>query len=367
MTVRSTHPKFAWLPNKLETVMSNSLWLPTTSATTALRYRKVFEKFAKQTGADQAFITWQGHDFSMRGMEGTWAAAASGAGHLLSFHGTDTIPAILFLKQFYGADYKTSLVGGSVSATEHFVTCAGSAIKGEKEYLKWLITEVKPAGIISLVSDTWDLWKVLTEYLPALKDIIMAREGKVVIRPDSGNPVDILCGDMDAPIGSPARQGVIRLLYKVFGGKTNAAGYIELDPHIGAIYGDSISPERQYDILYNLKAMGFASSNIVLGIGSYTYQHVTRDTDGWAMKGTYVEIDNKPYNLSKSPVTDSGSKKSASGLLKVESVANGGFVVRENCSWLEEDQGELKTVFEGGDAVGFQTYDEICARVAANF
>lgn len=372
LTIRSTHPKFAWLPNKLETVMSNNLWLPTTSATTSFGYRRVSEEFAKKTGAPKEFVQWQNHDFSMRGMEGLWACAASGAGHLLTSHGTDTVPAILFLKKFYGADYKKQLVGGSVTATEHFVTCAGSAKMGELAYLEWLITKVKPSGIISLVSDTWDLWRVLTDYLPKLKETILKREGKVVIRPDSGDPVDILCGDSNAPEGSPARLGVIRLLYKVFGGVTNAAKFIELDPHIGAIYGDSITPARQREILQRLMNMGFASSNIVFGVGSFTFQMVTRDTDGWAMKGTYVEQDGKGYNLSKSPVTDSGSKKSASGLLAVidrnktkglSGLVPPDYQLVENCSWEQEKGGALGARFLDGAPQDFQTYSEICQRV----
>lgn len=367
LTLRNTHPKFAWLPNKLETIMSNNLWLPTTSATTSFGYAKVSREFAKRTGADFEFVkNWQNHDFSMRGMEGEWAAMASGAAHLLSSSGTDTCPAIPWLKRFYGADYKKQLVGGSVTATEHFVTCAGSAVMGEMAYLEWLMTMVKPSGVLSIVSDTWDLWRVLTEYLPKLKDVILARAGKVVIRPDSGDPVKILLGDPEAEHGSPAWWGVIRLLFKVFGGTINRANFMELDPHIGAIYGDSITPYRQRAILAGLEALGFSSGNIVFGVGSYTFQYVTRDTDGWAMKGTYVEIDGKPYNISKDPITDKGGKKSASGLLKVDSfpLDNGGELrLIENCSWKEEGEGLLTPVFEDGYAQGFQTFTEIKARV----
>lgn len=364
LTSRNTHPKFAWLPNKLESIMSNNLWLPPTSATTSFLYRKEFERQAKRTGTPKDLIQWLGHDFSMRGMEGDWACAASGAAHLLSFSGTDSIPGILFLRDFYGAKPTKQLVGGSVTATEHFVTCAGAAIMGELEYLKYLITVVKPKGIISVVSDTWDLWRVLTEYLPALKDIILARDGKVVIRPDSGDPVLILCGDDSFPEGHPARLGVVRLLYRVFGGTTNHAGFIELDPHIGSIYGDSITLDRKREIARRLEAMGF-DPQVVLGIGSYTFQMVTRDTDGWAMKGTYIEYLKRFFNLSKDPITDSGSKKSASGLLRVNPGYNGKLELVQNCSWAEEGGGELRTIFEDSDLENETTYDEVKARVQA--
>jgi nicotinamide phosphoribosyltransferase len=359
LTIRSTHEKFAWLPNKLESTMSNNLWLPPTSATTSFLYRKEFDAQGKRTGTPKELIPFLGHDFSMRGMEGDWAAAASGAAHLLSFSGTDTETAILFLRKFYRA---SGFIGGSVTATEHWVTCAGAAVMGEFEYLKYLITVVKPKGIISVVSDTWDLWKVLTEYLPALKDIILARDGKVVIRPDSGGPVKILCGDDSFPVDSPPYKGVVQLLWEVIGGSVNSKGFKVLDPHIGSVYGDSITLDRKKRIGRLLEAKGFDPDG-VLGIGSFTFQYVTRDTDGWAMKGTYTETDGIPYNLSKSPVTDSGSKNSASGLLRVDQTSNG-FSLKENCTWAEEAGGALQTTFKDSKAEDFQTYDEIKDRMS---
>jgi nicotinamide phosphoribosyltransferase len=244
LTIRNTKPEFFWLTNMLETLLSNVLWQPMTSATTAFGYRRVFEKYAKETGADLNFVLWQGHDFSYRGLTGTEAACLSGAGHLLSFTGTDTIPAIPFLEDYYGANSDTELVGGSVPATEHSVMSMGLK-DGEFETFKRLITETYPKGIVSIVSDTWDFWKVVTEYLPRLKQEILARDGKVVIRPDSGDPEKIICGDPDAPKRSPEYFGAIALLYETFGGLPTATGHYQLDPHIGLIYGDSITPERQ--------------------------------------------------------------------------------------------------------------------------
>lgn len=360
-TSKNTDDKFAWLPNKLETVFSDHLWLPPTSATTAFGYRREFERKAKQTGSSLEFVKWQGHDFSMRGMEGTWASGASGAGHLLSFTGTDTIPGILFLEQYYGGDIEKELIGGSVAATEHSVICLGMK-DGERATIKRLITVVYPKGIFSLVSDTWNLWKLITEHLVSLKPEIMARDGKLVIRPDSGKPADILCGNPNASDRNE-RMGVIRLLYEIFGGTKNAAGYIELDPHIGAIYGDSISPATQVEILSRLAAMGFASSNVVLGIGSFTYQFATRDTDGWAMKATWAEVNGEARNLSKDPVTDSGTKKSASGLLAVLEGSNKELRLFENCSKELESMGLLEPVFVNGQLKRFQTVSEIRNRV----
>lgn len=365
LTIKNTLPEFFWLTNMVETLLSNVLWQPMTSATTAFNYRRVFERYAKETGAPLAFVPWQGHDFSFRGLSGVEAACLSGAGHLLSFTGTDTIPAIDFLEQYYGADCEKELIGGSVPATEHSVMCMGNK-DGEQETIKRLVTEVYPAGIVSVVSDTWDFWKVLTTYLPALRSLVEARDGKVVIRPDSGDPVNIICGDPDGAT-RPEKLGAIRVLYEVFGGRTNPAGYIELNPKIGLIYGDSITPERQVEILGRLKAMGFASSNVVLGIGSYTYQYVTRDTYGFAMKATYGEtVSGGPQAIYKDPKTDDGTKKSACGLLMVdrfEHNPSNPLQVFEQVNWDLEGRGILQTVFKNGSPFNIQTLKGIRAVV----
>lgn len=363
-TVVNTDPHFGWLTNMLETLMSCVLWGPTTSATTAFGYRRVFEHYAMQTGADKAFVKWQGHDFSFRGIAGVEAAMLSGAAHLLSFTGTDTIPAIDLLEEYYGADCEHELIGGSVAATEHSVMSMGGR-SDELATIRRLITEVVPTGIVSIVSDTWDFWKVVTEYLPALRDIILARDGKVVVRPDSGDPVKIVCGDPDADEDSPQRKGAVRCLLEEFGGTSTAKGYSVLDSHVGLIYGDSITQERQQAILQSLMRDSIASSNVVLGIGSYTYQHVTRDTYGQAMKATYgMTASRGGQSIYKDPKTDDGTKKSATGLLCVDK-DGGELVLRENCTWLEESEGMLHTVFEDGVLSGFQTLAQLRARIEA--
>jgi nicotinamide phosphoribosyltransferase len=274
---------------------------------------------------------------------------------LLSFTGTDTIPAINALEQYYNANAEVELIGGSVAATEHSVMCSGSK-DGELETFKRLVTEVYPTGIVSIVSDTWDLWKVCTEYLPALKETIMNRNGKVVIRPDSGDPVKIICGDAEGKTEAE-RKGVVELLWDVFGGTITDKGFKLLDPHIGAIYGDSINIERATLICEGLKEKGFATQ-VVFGIGSYTYQYNTRDTFGTAMKATYVVIDGEGREIFKNPVTDDGTKKSATGLLQVKKV-NGSYVLTDKVSWEEEQQSELKTVFKDGKLVKEFTLAEI--------
>ena len=362
-TMYNTIPEFFWLTNYFETLLSAVIWLPCNSATIAKEYRKVLDKYAGETASVPEFVDWQAHDFSMRGMGGIEAAITSAAGHLLSFTGSDTIPVIDFFEDYYNANSDNELIAGSVAATEHSVMCMGTT-EGECETFKRLVTEVYPKGIVSIVSDTWDLWKVLTDYLPRLKEDIVAREGKVVIRPDSGDPVDIICGNPNGKT-EQEKKGVIELLWDVFGGTTNAKGYKELIPQIGAIYGDSITVARATQIAERLKEKGFASTNVVLGIGSFTYQYNTRDTFGFAMKATYGEVDGEGRAIFKDPITDDGTKKSAKGLMKIDLI-DGVYHLTDNVSWEEEKQGELKEVFRDGKLLVDQSLSDVRARVKSD-
>ena len=362
-TVENTHPDFFWVTNYFETLISNTMWLPITSATTSNRYRKILDSAANMTSSIPGFVDWQAHDFSMRGMSNSEASALSGAGHLLSFTGTDTLPAIQLLADYYSA---TGLIGGSVPATEHSVMCAGGQ-EDELETFRRLL-KLYPKGIVSVVSDTWDLWHVVDVILPQLKDEIMARDGKLVIRPDSGDPADILCGSINGETETE-RKGLIRRLYDIFGGTKNNKGFIELDPHIGAIYGDSITTSRATDIADRLAGNGFASTNVVLGIGSYTYQYVTRDTHMMAMKATWADVGGKERFLFKNPKTDSGMKKSAKGRIVLRNRVNGftgiqmidGLTKDQQASYTHENL--LKPVWSDGKFIREENLADIRARV----
>jgi nicotinamide phosphoribosyltransferase len=363
LTIYNTHPDFYWVTNYLETILSNLLWKPMTSATIAHQYRKVLTKWQQKTDAEKGwFIDWQGHDFSMRGMDSVEAVISSGLGHLTSFSGTDSLPTIYGARKFYGEE---GFVGGSVNATEHSVMCAGS--KDDEVGTFRRLLETYPTGILSVVSDTWDLWKVCTEHVVTLKEEILARDGKLVIRPDSGDPVDIICGTRDEIDrdwqGTPEQKGVIELLWDVFGGTVNEQGYKVLDSHIGAIYGDSITIDRAHKICERLEAKGFASTNIVLGVGSFTYQFNTRDTFGFAMKATYVKVDFEERNIFKDPVTDDGTKKSATGLLCVVSEDGGPLELIDKVSWTLERQGLLQTIYKDGEFQNATTLTEIKNRL----
>jgi len=365
MLIWNTLPEFFWLTNYFETLISNIVWGMSTSATTAHAFRTILNKWALKTTGSTDFVQWQGHDFSFRGLYGFEAAQMNGAAHLLSFTGTDTIPAIDFLEEWYHADCTKELIGGSVAATEHSVMSLGQK-NGERNTIKRLITQTYPKGIVSIVSDTWDFWHALTVTYPSLKAEIMAREGKVVVRPDSSKktPVEVICGDPEAEEGSPERLGAIQILWDNFGGTVNAQGYKVLDPHIGLIYGDSITMEYADEICRRLEAMGFASTNVVLGIGSFTYQYVTRDTYGMAIKATFGVVNGESRNIYKQPKTDSGMKNSAKGLVAVYHDQEHGVTMKEEATWEEVRNCAFEPVFVDGRLLRNHTLSEIRERVA---
>lgn len=438
VNIQEEHAEYYWLGLFLETIISTLLWKPATSATIARSYRRLLSKWQQKTDPDNAwFIDWQAHDFSMRGLDSVYAAMSSGLGHATSFFGSDSLPVIYAARKYYNAK---GFVVGSVPASEHSVTSAGIGNmerklragkaddlireyysvsyprdpKGRDEenpdykgiaefYVFRRLLRKFPTGILSLVSDTFDLFKVLTQYLPRLKDEIMARDGKLVIRPDSGDPVNITCGikyttdtieagerhlpllhsdglfynvemegDTEYNHGSwgrtsvipitPATQGVVELLWEVFGGKTNLQGYKVLDSHIGMIYGDSITIDRAEEICERLAFKGFASTNVVLGVGSFTYQFNTRDTFGFAMKATHTAVIELgriiDIDIYKDPATDDGTKKSGVGFFKVVK-KKGDYVLLDKVTKQEEQEGEMFIIYKDGEFFNLTTFEEI--------
>ena len=376
MTFINTVDGFAWLTLYLETIVSSLAWKPSTSATIAKLYRRQAEEWVMKTDPERMWLVdWMCHDFSARGLD-PMSQYLIGLGHATSFKGSDTLPVIPASRYFYGVG-EDEMPIGSVNASEHSVSTTKIFTVGEQQMIAdWL--QVFPKGILSIVSDTFDLWKLITEYLPANKEAIMARDGKLVIRPDSGDPVDIICGDItiaveNGGIETPASKGVIELLWDIFGGTINEQGYKVLDPHIGAIYGDSITTERQVQIYQRLAAKGFAATNIVLGVGSFTYQFNTRDTLGFAAKGAWFEVEEVVdkhgivgkigYNIYKDPITDDGTKKSLKGLLCVKSGENGDLVCLTEQTWEQENQGWLQTIYEDGKFFNQTTLEEVRNRL----
>jgi nicotinamide phosphoribosyltransferase len=413
MTVRNTEPEFFWLTNFIESYLSAELWKMSTTATIADYYRKIGNFWYEKTGANKGFLDFAFHDFSYRGMSGSMDAIKSGSGHLTSFKGSDTVPAIPYLEYHYSG--KATFLAASVPATEHSIQTA--FVENDLAYFNSIL-DAYPSDIVSIVADGYDYWSVLTNVLPQLKDTIMNRQpdamgfAKTVIRPDSGDPVRIIAGysvkeirhkedilfeeanfelvklndkyyeweevsDGDditvelhkVELTDEEVKGSIQVLWELFGGTTNDKGYKLLDQHIGLIYGDSITLERAEEILKRLEAKGFAADNVVFGVGSYTYQYNTRDTLGFAMKATNITQNGVDIPLFKDPKTDNGTKKSAKGLLCVASYGELGkpasFALIDNVSRETEATGNLTILYRDGQFLKHETIAEIRERLAA--
>jgi nicotinamide phosphoribosyltransferase len=237
------------------------------------------------------------------------------------------------------------------------------------EYFINLISVVHPSGPVSIVSDGYDFWDVIGRVVPALKERILARTGhpfgldKVVIRPDSGDPVLIVCGD---PNGKTEleRKGAVEALWDIFGGTVSAQGYKMLDSHIGLIYGDAITLNRAQEIIDRLKAKGFASTNVVFGIGSYTYQYNTRDTFGFALKSTACVINGREKHIFKNPKTDDGTKKSQRGKVIVYRDGEGKVTFKDGFPLGTELNSDLlKPIFENGKMFNEVSFSEVRNRL----
>ena len=391
MTIKNTLPEFFWLTNYLETLISSVLWLPCTSATSARLYKKELKRHAKRTSfPGDVTIGFACHDFSMRGMAGIEAAIVSGMAHMTSFCGSETIPAIRAVEEYYNADSSKELVAATVPATEHSVMCAGGK-EDELETFRRLICEVYPNGIVSIVSDTWDFWQVVEDFLPKLKKEIIARDGRVVIRPDSGDPVDIICGlrtnphfntrivegryyccyapfDIDSEyveISEGQYYGAYYMLGKTFGWNTTDTGFRYPSTKVGLLYGDSITLERQKQIYMRLEGAGMAACNLVLGVGSFTYQFKSRDSLGFAVKATACKINGELKEIFKQPKTDDGTKNSLKGLIAIYE-ENGTYVAKDCVSEAEEMTGALEPVFVNGSLVKDYSLSEIRERIDAS-
>lgn len=357
VTVTNTHDDFSWVVGLFESLLLK-VWNTCSVATASHKYKKLVTKFAKDTSDSEFLIPFLVHDFGYRGVSSEGTAELSGAAHLVNFCGTDTIPAVKFLKRNYAAE---GLIGASVVATEHSIHCSfGPTEENELEYVLRML-ELNPTGILSVVSDAYDYWRMLTVTLPKVKDIILKREGKYVVRPDSGDPMMILCGNPDAEVGSPEHKGTFVLMEELFGTTVNSKGYKELNAKVGVIYGDGMYYERFEAILTKMKDMGFASTNLVIGIGGLLLQQHNRDDLGFAFKATFAIINGVAVELYKDPITDQG-KRSHKGLMALEQDLDGTYVTFDQVTEEQEGNGALVPVFENGKIIKEYTLTEIRAR-----
>lgn len=402
-TVENTDKRFAWLTNYLETLWSCSMWLPTTTATTAYTYRKIIKKYTELTSDNLIWNHVGCGDFSYRGMGSPEAAITSGAAFLTSFTKTSTIPSIQYLCEYYNADIENEDIGSWSASVEHSCTTSNFAIDGnEEEFFLRMCNEICKDKPFSFVADSYDYFNFLNDILRRNKDSVINHKGSIRIRPDSGDPEKIICGSLkyedltnenyiesledakeamkdiilervreETPHGeygeeSPSeyfkyndkfykmtldifwnrydkqyyyidgvnissceeveelsleQKGSLWILDEIFGHTINSKGYKVLNGNIGIVYGDAITLERCESICSHMKEQGWAIENVVFGVGSFSLQYKTRDSQGWAYKATYGEIDGKPIMIYKDPKTDRESghamKKSQKGRVSV--------------------------------------------------
>ncbi|MBD5493391.1 MAG: nicotinate phosphoribosyltransferase [Lachnospiraceae bacterium] len=358
--ITNTHPDFAWLPQALESLISAESWHPMIAATVGYTYREIVNRYYDLTCDDGLEKARALGAFDFRGEECTESAIKAGAGWCLSFLNTATVPVVPYLEQLYCCDCTKEPVAFGSPSTEHAVMCSNYAVDGDEiTFLRRLLTEIYPNASVSVVLDSYDYWNVIDNILPQLKEEILSHNGCMLMRGDSGDCVEVV-------------TKTVFKLWEEFGGTINSKGYKVLNPHVKAIYGDSITVQRCEQIYNILEKNGFACSNVALGVGSFSFQCIeedgilkpfTRDTFSSCIKATYCEIDGKPYPIFKDP-KDGGFKKSQKGCCIV-SEENGELQYRDELNWEEavSDGNLLQTVFKDGVLIKEQSLSEIRNRL----
>lgn len=346
MTIENTDKNCPPLTNAEESLLLK-VWSPTTVCTLSNEIYRLIAKFAKETGSPMH--PFYLHDFGDRGVSSPESAAINGGAHLCNFMGTDTLVAIQMLQALYGG---AKGLGKSVMASEHSTTTIYGKDAEEDAYRHFLKTAA-PDKILSVVIDSWDTLNAVSHILGGkLKKEILDRPGKLVLRPDSGTPENMAVE-------------VINLAAHAFGSSTNSKGYIELNPKIGVIYGDGINYRSIKLILENMVRHKQAIGNIVFGMGGALLQQVNRDTQKFAIKCSWAQINGEGREVFKQPKTDSG-KDSKKGRLKVCATNFGQLVTYPESSTLGEGN-LLVPVFEDGELLVDQRLDEIRSRIQAAF
>lgn len=362
--ITNTHKDFAWLPQSLESLISAEMWHPMLAATVGMTYRGIVNHYYDLTCEDNIPRSKALGAFDFRGEECLESAVKAGAGWCLSFLNTATVPTIPYLEKNYFCDCTKESVAYGSPSTEHSVMCSNYAVDGDEiTLLRRLLTEIYPNTSFSAVLDSYDYWNIIDNILPQLKTEIMNHNGCMLMRGDSGDCVEVV-------------TKTVFKLWEEFGGTVNSKGYKVLDPHVKAIYGDSITVQRCEEIYKILMENGFACSNVALGVGSFSFQCIeedeelkpfTRDTFSSCIKATYCEIDGKPFPIFKNP-KDGGFKKSQKGCCRVYTRCDGSIYYEDELTWEQATEYEkrgnmLIPVFKDGELLKEQSLKEIRDRL----
>lgn len=339
MTVENTDPESFWLTNYLETLLVQ-VWYPSTVATQSRAMKQVLLSYLEKTG-DPSLINFKLHDFGFRGVTCPEQAAIGGAAHLINFLGTDTVPGLVLAKRFYNE----FMAGFSIPASEH--STITSWLKEHEVDACRNMLEQYPEGLVACVSDSYDIFNCCANiWGGALKEQILARNGTLVVRPDSGYPPEIVVKVLD-------------ILGEKFGYTINSKNYKVLDPHVRVIQGDGIDFAMLDLILSAMEKSGWSADNVAFGSGGGLLQKLNRDTQKFAFKCSSALVGSSERDVFKQPITDSG-KKSKSGRLKL--VNDGGNLITVASSDPRDDV--LQTVFKNGEVLNKQDFIQIRKRLS---
>ena len=350
MTIENTDPEFYWLVSWFETQLMR-IWYPITVATQSFYLKRDIYQFLSETADDaDSEIAFKLHDFGSRGVSSQESAALGGAAHLLSFMGSDTMTALLLLKNFYHSE----MAGFSIPAAEHSTITSWGRDREADAYRNMLRQFAKPGKVVAVVSDSWNIYNAVEKiWGEELKQEVIDSGATVVIRPDSGEPVEVV-------------TKVAHLLADKFGTTINSKGFRVLNT-VRIIQGDGVNPVSIKAILESLKAHDFSASNIAFGMGGALLQKVNRDTLEFAYKCSAIMVNGELRDVYKQPITDAG-KNSKRGRLDLIRDQNGFKTVRlPDAATVAAPNSMMTTAFENGEVLLDETLDAIRQRVAAAF
>jgi len=345
--VESTDPQLPWLTTFVETALLRAVWYPSTVATISWRCRAIIRAGLLRTSDDPAGqLPFKLHDFGARGVSSGESAGLGGMAHLVNFSGTDTLEGLMAARRYYGAE----MPGFSIPAAEHSTITAWGQEREREAYATMLARF--PQKAVAVVSDSYDLDAAVSElWGKALIEAVMAREGTLVIRPDSGDPVE-----------TPLR--VLETLWGLFGGHVNGKGFRVLDDHVRVIQGDGMSPVTIARLIERVAGAGFALDNIAFGMGGGLLQHVNRDTLAFAMKADAMQDNGGTWHdIAKNPATDP-AKRSKPGRQAV--VMDRGAPVAVRLDDLGGRANLLREVWRDGRLLVRHTFDAVRERARAH-
>jgi len=343
----NTDPKAFWLTSYLETGLQRAVWYASTVATVSWAVKRILREFWQRTSdAPEESLDFKLHDFGARGASSGESAALGGMAHLVNFKGTDTVEALLAADEYYGE----AMAGFSIPAAEHSTITSWGRDGELAAYANMLSQFGGPGRLVAVVSDSYDVFHAVEKlWGEQLRAQVLDMGGTLVIRPDSGDPVEVV-------------SRVLTLAAKAFGTSRNAKGFHVLNPAVRVIQGDGVNPHSIRAILTRMEQDGFAIDNIAFGMGGALLQKVDRDTFSWAMKASAIQVDGQWRDVYKEPVTDQGKGSKRGRLaLTFDPVTGWKTVPQDGCA---EADNRLVPVFRDGRILSTTSFAEVRTRAA---